>query len=476
MQQTRQAEETGIDLLRLPLLGPFLKWKPGKYILQGLLFAMAAGLILHGLFGPRLAPKNLATLITWVHYRGLLVLGLLVAGNFFCMACPFMLPRNIARSFFKPRWNWPRRLRNKWIGIALFVGILFLYEWMDLWGNPWWTAWLIVGYFAGALLIDSTFKHATFCKHICPLGQFNFAASSLSPFEIRVREPDVCATCTTVDCIRGTRHPDDASIVLQRGCELALFQPKKVGNLDCTFCLDCVYACPHDNVGIISRLPASELWHSGRRSGIGILSERRDFSVLALLFTFGALLNAFGMVSPVYVVEQWLSETLSLQNEASILAIIFTAVLIVEPVLLLGGAAYLTKRLTGENDRLVSIAAEYAFALIPLGLGIWAAHYSFHFLTGFLTPLPVISQWLALGQVFYAPGLPERMVYPVEIGLLGLGLMGSLLVCYQISTRKYPGRIFQAFIPWSVVCLVLLAAAIWLMSQPMEMRGTFLGG
>ena len=38
-----------------------------------------------------------------------------------------------------------------------------------------------------------------------------------------------------------------------------VFQPRKVGNLDCTFCLDCVQACPHDNVGIISRLPADEL-------------------------------------------------------------------------------------------------------------------------------------------------------------------------------------------------------------------------
>ena len=31
-----------------------------------------------------------------------------------------------------------------------------------------------------------------------------------------------------------------------RGCELALVQPRKVGNMDCTFCMDCVRACPHD--------------------------------------------------------------------------------------------------------------------------------------------------------------------------------------------------------------------------------------
>ena len=37
---------------------------------------------------------------------------LLLAGNFFCMACPFMLPRNLARRFVRPVRNWPRPLRT----------------------------------------------------------------------------------------------------------------------------------------------------------------------------------------------------------------------------------------------------------------------------------------------------------------------------------------------------------------------------
>ena len=67
-------------------------------------------MILHGLFGPSLAPKNLATALTWLHFRGVLVLVLLAAGNFFCLACPFMLVRNAARKLFRPRLNWPRAL------------------------------------------------------------------------------------------------------------------------------------------------------------------------------------------------------------------------------------------------------------------------------------------------------------------------------------------------------------------------------
>ena len=43
------------------------------------------------------------------------------------------------------------------------------------------------------------------------------------------------------------------------------------------------------------------------RSGLGILSKRKDLAALVIVFTFGALLNAFGMVSPVYALEQWLA-------------------------------------------------------------------------------------------------------------------------------------------------------------------------
>src|SRR5262249_4271340 len=156
----------------------------------------------------------------------------------------------------KPKRNWPRVLRNKWLSIGLFVAILFVYELFDLWASPWLTAWLILMYFIAILLVDGIFKHATFCKFVCPIGQFNFVASTASPLEVRVREQQVCTRCETKDCIRGERAVEAPLVVIQRGCELALFQPRKVGNVDCTFCLDCIQACPHDNVGIMSRLPA----------------------------------------------------------------------------------------------------------------------------------------------------------------------------------------------------------------------------
>src|ERR1700676_37108 len=148
-----------IDLLRVPGLGKLLGWRHARTLLQIPLLVLALIMILHGLFGPALAPKNLATVLSWVHFRGALVFVLLSAGNFFCLACPFMLVRNAARRLFQPRFNWPKALRNKWISVALFVAILFTYELFDLWSSPWWTASLAVAYFVAVLVIDGFFKH-----------------------------------------------------------------------------------------------------------------------------------------------------------------------------------------------------------------------------------------------------------------------------------------------------------------------------
>ncbi len=475
--------EQGLDLLTLPVVGPVLRSRPGKRVLQTIVLAIAVLMIVDGFFGPRLAPRNLATLFGWVHYRGLLVLVLLAAGNFFCMTCPFTLSRDFARKFFKPIRNWPHRLRNKWVAIALFVAILFCYELFDLWGSPTWTASVILAYFVGAVVVDSIFRNASFCKYVCPIGQFNFVSSTVSPLEVCVRDPQVCHSCQTLDCIRGTRDHDEPELVIQRGCELALFQPKKVGNLDCTFCLDCVYACPHDNVGVLSRLPAAELGVDERRSGIGRLSRRNDYSILALVFTFGALLNAFAMVSPVYAVEQWLAGMLGTTNELPVLATMFALALVAEPALLVGGAAAVSRAASGGEQSLWQIIRTYSFGLIPLGVGIWAAHYAFHLLTGLWTFIPVVQRIAAdfLGRpaprtTMLVPGLPEEIVYPIEIGLIGLGLLGSLLALYQIASRERPTRARPAYLPWAVLALALAGAAIWLLSQPMEMRGTFLGG
>ncbi|HEX6717117.1 MAG TPA: 4Fe-4S dicluster domain-containing protein, partial [Pyrinomonadaceae bacterium] len=322
-----------------------------------------------------------------------------------------------------------------------------------------------------------------FCKFVCPIGQFNFVASTASPLEVAVRDTDVCTGCATKDCIRGVREPAAPLVVIQRGCELALFQPRKVGNIDCTFCLDCVQACPYDNVGIIGRVPAAELTSDPMRSGIGLLSKRKDLAALTIVFSSGALLNAFGMVSPIYAFERWLAGLFRVNYELPVLAVIFGLFLVCEPVLLIGIAAWLSRVWGGSERPLVSLAARYAYSLAPIGFGIWLAHYGFHFLTGLYTIIPVTQAalaelgWAVLGQPQWGlAGLAPNVVQLFEIGFITLGLFGSLLVSYAIAATEEVKHPLRVFIPWAVLSVIIAGGALWLMFQPMEMRGIVFGG
>jgi len=52
-----------MNILRLPLVGSFLRWRYARPALQLLLLLISVAVVLHGLFGPQLAPRNLATVL-----------------------------------------------------------------------------------------------------------------------------------------------------------------------------------------------------------------------------------------------------------------------------------------------------------------------------------------------------------------------------------------------------------------------------
>ncbi|CAN5705037.1 hypothetical protein BH23CHL2_BH23CHL2_13070 [soil metagenome] len=465
----------------MPAIGRLLRWKHARTAIQIPMLIIAGLIMLDGFIGPSRAPENLAGVIPWVHWRGFVVLALLVAGNLFCMGCPFMLVRRPAKRWLPANWNWPAWVPGKWLAIVLLIVFFWAYEAFDLWASPWLTAWVAAGYFAGAFVVDGFFKGAAFCKHVCPIGQFHFINSMASPFEVKVRDHATCQECQTKDCISGRRDPS-SGVVIQSGCELHLFQQRKHGNLDCTFCLDCIQACPYDNVGIIARNPLDEFRRDANRSGVGKLSERVDFVMLALALVFGSLLNAFGMVGPVFRFERWLAGQLRLESEPVVLAIVFLGGLVVVPALLVLYAAWTSRLLTHTDRPLVPLISRFSFGLVPIGFAMWLAHYGFHFFTGALTIVPVTQDFLLdIGiDLFGEPRrdlaaiLPRSVIDLVELVVLQLGLLLTLIAGYWISRDTFGrARALRGAIPWAALSLLIFAASLWLMSQPMEMRGTF---
>lgn len=428
----RTPRRTPAKRLPLPMMRRFA---------QGAMLLLAIVVMWDGFFGTQVAALNLAGVLPWIHWRALSLLALILIGNLFCMACPFTLARDIGRRILPGKLRWPRRLRSKWLPAALLVVYLWAYEAYSLWDNPWLTASLIAAYFAAVVIVDGIFRGASFCKYVCPIGQFHFVNSLVSPGEIRIRNLDVCQACRTHDCIRGN---DGA-----RGCELNLFQPKKTGNMDCTFCLDCVKACPQDNVGLMATPPGSTLTVDPYRSSLGRLSKRTDIAALAGVVVFGGLVNAAGMISPVMA---WEHQWHALLGANLVVAAFVIAGALILPALVLLICGMLT-RLVPLSGKLADAVRRFVLGLAPLGTAIWAAHLLYHLATVRLT----IPAWLT----------------PAQIMLLDAGLLLTLYVCWRVATQSTSkrGRAVALIGPWALLSCAVYAIGIWIIFQPMQMRG-----
>ncbi len=485
-----------LDLLRLPVLGDFLRWRHARTTLQLLLLLLAALVVLDGLLGPRDAARNAAGILPWVHWRGLVALGLLLVGNVFCMACPFMLPRRLAKRLLPGTAHWPAPLRTKWLAVALLFLFFWIYEAWELWSSPWLTAWLVLAYFVASFLVGGFFRGAPFCKYLCPIGHFHFANSLASPFEVSARDLEVCRTCTTRDCIVGTweaprlaggaegPEPGGAPLptthrrgrLLQRGCELWLYQGGKVGNMDCTFCLECVVACPYENVGILARSPLAELGDERPRAGVGRLTGRPDIAALVVFLTFAgfaSVLAGAGAAAPLRDRLAGLAGTGSPAVVELLFLLLLTGLL---PATLVGGATLLSRPFLPPGRPFREVATRFSYGLVPLGLGMWAAYYLSHFLGAGLVFLPALrSRLAAAGPGGGAGGawepaslLPGPLLLPVEILVLVLGAVGALVALRRIARKATPDAAAarSAFFPWAALTLLLVAAGIWLLRQP----------
>jgi len=464
----------GHDLLRTPIIGGALKSLTFRRCMQWIMLTGAAVVVLDGLLGPRMSPMNLAGILPWTHWRGFVVIALLVAGNAFCWTCPFMLPRELGKRLFNPTRRWPQGLRSKWIAAGLLLVYLWAYEVFSLWDSPWWTAWVVLGYFAAAFVVDSFFRGAAFCRWVCPIGQFHFIESMASPREVAAIDQAVCSDCDTHDCIQG--GPGG------RGCELDLYLPTKHGNLDCTWCMDCVRACPHDNVGVLTRPLTEDVVYGGWRGALGRLGGRADIAALATLLTFGAFANALGMVGPVLELEDRMAAAIGASTTLVSASIVLLAVTVATPLLLLPAVAWGAARIGGATTGLREAACRLAFTLVPIGFAMWVVHMLFHFFTSMGTIIPVTQRVARdIGGDFGQPAwilacclnVPAWLL-PLELLLLDVGLVLAVVAAHRLAHATARGATAMMTAVLSIPAFLLFILGVWIVLQPMQMRGTIL--
>ncbi len=497
-------QPTGFDLFKLPGLRRFVRWKYARAVFQIPLLVLALFVIVDGLTGRQLAPRNVATTTVWLHYRGLVVLALALLGNAFCAACPLMLTRGLTRrleNLLPHKLAWPQAFKNKYFVLGLTFFYLFSYEYFDLWASPWLTAWLAVGYFGAALVVDTLFKAGTFCRYVCPLGNFNFVFSSASPTQITAVDHDVCRECEHKPCLQGrysgevkpehlplqTNGSKQAAFIPLHeithangagffpGCETELFVPTVQSNVDCTNCFNCVRACPFDNVALTVRRPG---WEWTRAPW-----ERRGRLALVLfgvLLTFWGLLNAVGMIGPYFRIAQGLATMLRTENEGVVLGVLFA----LASLFGLG----VTLALTSLADVLGGARLEpwralqrWGYVVVALGFGFWGSHYLFHFLTGSLSIVPVFEHFFAYRGFDVDPNwrlaqiVPSSWLFPVTAGITLLYAAFALFVTLRIALRDFGRRGVLAMWPVALFVVAFAVFSLWVLGQPMEMRGTIFG-
>lgn len=248
--------------------------------------------------------------------------------------------------------------------------------------------------------------------------------------------------------------------------------------MDCTFCLDCVKACPSDNVGILVIAPGRDLVRDPARSSLGRLSRRPDIAALALVLVFSAFVSAGAMVSPVI---EW-RDRFRIDSSLLVSLLFFLIALLLAPALLIGLAMLAGKHLGQITTATRELFCRFSLALLPVGLAMWGAHLLFHLSTAWNTAWPVVQRasmdigigWLGAPQwTTSAPILNTDSSLAIQILVLDAGILLSLYLGWRIAGTyaKRTGEILRLLAPWAAVAASLYVAGIWIFLQPMQMRG-----
>ena len=224
-----------------------------------------------GLFGTVVPGLNFGTAITWYVWFCLVFVMMVVVGRAWCSMCPFGgFAEWVQRRTFWQRtqktlglgWKFPEPLARYGfvIPVASFVLLTWIEEFFNIAGpgSPAYTSWMVVGIVSSALIFFLLFERRTFCRYICPLSTLIGTVGSMgSVAGFRTRDREVCLSCRTKDCMRGSEKG--------YGCPWYTWPGSADSNLYCGLCSECYKSCPEGNVGLFVQKPLTSVVAPKRR-------------------------------------------------------------------------------------------------------------------------------------------------------------------------------------------------------------------
>lgn len=476
----REAPRDRWDLLSRRWIRALARSRIFRFSLQAAAAGLFLLLIAAGLFGNQNPALNLAPLLTWTVWWGFLPILILFAGKAWCYVCPWDAVAGWTErlSLWKKGssglslgWRWPRAVRNISIATILFLGLTWVELGFGVTMKPRVTAWLALAMLFLAILAAMLFERKSFCRYGCLVGRVSGLYALFAGCEVRSRSAETCLGCRTKECIQGSR---DAY-----GCPTFLYPGKLAVNTYCIQCLECLQACPHDNLAINLRPWGSDLAAAGK--------PRADEAYLALFMLSMTGFHGLTM-TPVW---QRLVESFREQSNVGKMAAfsLGMALIILLPVALYATLVKLSQTVGNRfarppltyQDALTykDYFIRYAYALLPIALFYHVAHNLEHLLMEGPKVLALISDpfgwnWNLFGTAGWSvpPLLELDKLWLVQAVLVLAGHVYSLWIAQKTSLRLFGGSraAFWSQLPMLAGMIAFSVFSLWLLKQPMEMR------
>ena len=438
-----------LNLYRLPWLRPLLESRWPQFLVRALALAGFVFAIAAGLFGSVVGSHNFAIIFVWIAWWSALKLVFIpFGGRSWCSICPIPLPGDWlqqggilkkGRHSLGLNLRWPKHLKGTWLQAGFFL-LIGLFSALTL-TDPRVTGWVFAALFGLAIGLSLVFERRAFCSYICPIGGFSGIYAQTAPVELRVIDTDICA-----------KHGDKSCY---QACPWGLYPVAFRDNAACGLCMECLRACPKDNLALNLRPFGSDI-------GKSRTSSRLDEALLALVMLGSALTFAAAFVGP----WGWLklaAFTVGSLRWAGYATGFLALNLLVFPGLFTL-AVWAGQNFTGKKLPLKREIANQSQALLPLGLMAWIAFTVSFALPklGFVAGVandPFGWGWNLLGAryIFWSPDV-SGISLVLQIILLLIGLLWSADVARRLAESD-----LRRAGPIMAFCLAFSLGMLWLL-------------
>jgi hypothetical protein len=487
------------NILNIPVLGPIVRstwtWRLVRLSMLALLLVMIAfGWHQHAIPGVKvrdpLMYSNFTTFNLWVLWMMGMVVVAMALGRSWCTVCPVGWLNGVLGRFGLRR-EMPDWLNNFVPVTLVLVFLQLLVYFFSIHRYPDYTAVFLAWMLILALVAGLVFRQRSFCLLLCPAGAVFSLYARLAPWQLRVADKAVCASCLAKPCISTEPAWRQAALgglrlnwrARPEGCPVGLVPAEIDDSSACTLCLNCVQTCCNDNVSLGVRGWPGDLNKQGLRFG-----ETLFFLVLLGLLTANFAKVYVDLREAVF----WAPETLavSLGWEAAgfyPLAVIWVGLIFPLLLLLPGVLVYLVGQikvstLEGEPANgasvvptaailpgLISFLGRLALPLLPM---ILSAHFAlaivklnakFGYLLLALQDPSGVKSYLAINvmQTLAPPGVLVSLdvLKWVIVAILLTGFVLSVLAARAVAKSGFTGQrgMDLPFMLAALVSLVILS-------------------